>query len=183
MIKYNRQLHVANSTAAASCLKLQFRIEFESGLSATSFWQSCPARSRFAGHVGRLRGRRFPFATHRNFLEISDTSAAAIREYIGEGARDPNLDRLMEPTIDSEEKSLPEKALSVEIWDAQYRRLTSEEKEKFLTSMGAKSAVLKLYARSKVHSTYNAWSRLKALSEFVDSLIDEIENATSTQRS
>ena len=89
----------------------------------------------------------------------------------------------MEPTIDSEEKSLPEKALSVEVWDAQYRRLTSEEKEKFLTSMGAKAAVLKLYARSKVHSTYNAWSRLKALSEFVDSLIDEIENATSTQRS
>ena len=30
--------------------------------------------------------------THCNFLEISDTSAAAIREYLGEGARDTNLD-------------------------------------------------------------------------------------------
>ena len=27
----------------------------------------------------------------RNFLEISDTSATAILEYLGEGARDPNL--------------------------------------------------------------------------------------------
>jgi hypothetical protein len=30
--------------------------------------------------------------THCNFLEISDTSTAAIREYLGEGARDTNLD-------------------------------------------------------------------------------------------
>jgi hypothetical protein len=79
----------------------------------------------------------------------------------------------------TEEKSSPEEALSLlEVWEAQYNSLTFEEKEKFRASMGAKSAVLKLYARSKVHSEYNAWSHLKALSEFVDSLIDELEKST-----
>jgi len=83
----------------------------------------------------------------------------------------------MKHTIHSGEKSFPEKALSLEVWDAQYSRLTLEEKEKFRTSMGAKAVVLKLYARSRAHSMYNAWSHLKALSEFVDFLIDEIEKS------
>ena len=91
-----------------------------------------------------------------------------------------NEQRLMKHTFRFEEKNLPEKALSLEVWNTQYNRLTLEEKEKFRISMGAKAAVLKLYARSKAHSTYNAWSHLKALSEFVDSLIDEIEESTTT---
>jgi hypothetical protein len=86
----------------------------------------------------------------------------------------------MKRDIHLEEESLPEKVSSPEVWGVQYKRLTLEEKEKFRTSMGAKAAVLRLYARSNAHSKYNAWSHLKALSEFVDSLIDEIEKSTAS---
>ena len=53
-----------------------------------SFWirtNSQVIASTFGGLI-RL------FQKQRNFFDFPDTSAATIREYLGEGARDPNLD-------------------------------------------------------------------------------------------
>jgi hypothetical protein len=58
----------------------------QSGLKPSSNLQR-----RYRLKTGR-KSRTVSTAISRNFLEISDTSATAILEYLGEGARDPNLD-------------------------------------------------------------------------------------------
>lgn len=61
-------------------------------------------------------------------------------------------------------------------WKTIYGKLTVDERARLTLAMGGRDTVLKVFNRSKVRSAYNAWLHLTALRDFIQSIVEEIEN-------
>jgi hypothetical protein len=64
-------------------------------------------------------------------------------------------------------------------WKTIYGNLTPNEKTRLTCAMGGKETVLKVFNRARVTSTYNAWLHLTALRDFIQSIVNEIEEDTA----